>query len=140
MSYLLDTNVVSEIRKGERCDPRVLSWYRRIDAADLFLSTLVVGEIRKGIELARRSDPEKAARFEEWLRRIQTEFGARILGIDNSVSDRWGRMCAVRPIPMVDGLMAATAATYGLTLVTRNERDVAGLGVTVLNPFRAKAN
>lgn len=140
MSYLLDTNVVSEIRKGERCDPRVLDWYRLVDAADLFLSTLVVGEIRKGIELARRSDPEKAGRFEEWLGKIQTEFGSRILGIDNLVSDRWGRMCAVRPIPMVDGLMAATGATYGLTLVTRNERDIAGLGVTVLNPFRAKAN
>lgn len=114
MSYLLDIKVVSEIRKGERCDPRVLDWFRLVDAADLFLSTLVIGEIRKGIELAHRSDPEKAARFEEWLRRIQTEFGARILGIDNLVSDRWGRMCAVRPIPMVNGLMAATAAIYGL--------------------------
>lgn len=140
MSYLIDTNVVSEIRKAERCDPRVLNWYQFVDPADLFLSTLVVGEIRKGIELARRSDPEKAARFEDWLRKIQTAFGARILGIDNSVSDRWGRMCAIRPIPMVDGLMASTAATHGLTLVTRNERDIAGLGVAVLNPFRTKAN
>ena len=137
MSYLIDTNVISEVRKGDRCDPNVSGWYASIDDDDLFLSTLVLGEIRKGIEIARSRDPAKAAALERWLKQVETAFGARVLGVDNSISDGWGRMSAIRPVPVVDGLLAATAAINGLTLVTRNERDVAGLGAKVLNPFRS---
>lgn len=135
-SYLIDTNVISEVRKGNRCDARVSAWYQSIVDDDLFLSTLVLGEIRKGIELARSRDADKAAALERWLRLVEVAFDGRVLGIDNAVSDQWGRISAVRQIPAVDGLLAATAMTNGLTLVTRNERDVAGLGVAVLNPFR----
>ena len=137
MSYLIDTNIISEVRKGDRCDPNVSAWYASIADKDLFLSTLVLGEIRKGVELARPRDPDKAAALERWLGQVEAAFGARVLGIDNAVTDRWGRMSAVRPIPVIDGLMAATAMTNGLTLVTRNDRNVAGLGAAVLNPFRA---
>ena len=137
MTYLIDTNIISEVRKGDRCDPLVSAWYASIADEDLFLSTLVLGEIRKGAELARARDPDKAAAVERWLRQVETAFAGRVLGIDNAVSDQWGRMCAIRPIPVIDGLLAATAVTNGLTLVTRNERDIAGLGATVLNPFRA---
>jgi predicted nucleic acid-binding protein len=137
VSYLIDTNIISEIRKGERCDPNVSAWYASIADGDLFMSTLVLGEIRKGVELARARDPAKAAALERWLRQVETAFDGRVLGIDNAVSDRWGRMCAIRPIPAIDGLLAATAITNGLTLVTRNDRDIAGLGATVLNPFRS---
>jgi predicted nucleic acid-binding protein len=136
MSYLIDTNIISEVRKGDRCDPRVSAWYASIGEEELFLSTLALGEIRKGVELARPRDPDKAAALERWLGQVEAAFGSRVLGIDSSVADQWGRMSAVRPIPVVDGLLAATAATNDLTLVTRNDRDVAGLGAMVLNPFR----
>lgn len=139
MSYLIDTNIISEIRKGTRCDSRVSAWYASIKDDELFLSTLVLGEIRKGVELARTRDPEKAAALETWLRQVEIAFGTRVLPIDNAISNQWGRMSAIRPIPVIDGLMAATAAVYGLTLVTRNDRDVAGLGTSVLNPFSATA-
>lgn len=137
MSFLIDTNVISEVRKGARCDPGVSSWYKEIADEDLFLSTLVLGEIRKGVEHARPRDPDKAEALERWLSAVVAAFGDRVLHIDNAVADRWGRMVAVRPIPVIDGLLAATAATHGLTLVTRNSRDVAGLGAQVLNPFKA---
>ena len=136
MSYLIDTNIISEVRKGDRCDPHVSAWYAAVADEDLFLSTLVLGEIRKGIELARPRDPDKAAALERWLRRVEAAFDGRVLGIDNAVSDQWGRMSAIRPIPVIDGLLAATVVTNGLTLVTRNDSDIAGLGAAVLNPFR----
>lgn len=135
MNYLIDTNIISEVRKGARCDARVSAWYASIADEDLYLSTLVLGEIRKGVELARPRDAGKAAALERWLREIEVAFDRRVLGIDNAVSDQWGRMSAIRPIPVIDGLLAATALINGLTLVTRNDRDVAGLGASVLNPF-----
>ena len=140
MSFLIDTNVISEVRKGDRCDANVSAWYASIADEDLFLSTLVLGEIRKGVELARPRDAGKAAVLERWLRDVETAFDGRVLGIDNAVSGQWGRMSAIRPVPVIDGLLAATALTNGLTLVTRNDRDVAGLGALVLNPFRAAEN
>jgi len=136
MSYLIDTNVISEIRKGDRCNAQVAAWYAPLADEELFLSALVLGEIRKGVELARPRDPGKAAALERWLGDITVAFNDRILGIDSAVSDQWGRMSAIRPLPVIDGLLAATALTHGLTLVTRNDRDVAGLGASVLNPFR----
>jgi predicted nucleic acid-binding protein len=135
MSYLLDTNIISEVRKGERCDPKVSAWYASISDEELFLSTLVLGEIRKGVELARRRDPEKAGVLERWLGQVQAAFGTRVLAVDNAVADQWGRMSAVRPIPVIDGLLAATALINNLTLVTRNDRQIIGLGASVLNPF-----
>jgi toxin FitB len=140
VSYLIDTNIISEVRKGNRCDPRVSAWYASIADEQLFLSTLVLGEIRKGVELARLRDADRAAALERWLRQIEAAFEGRVLGIDNAVSDQWGRMSAIRSIPVIDGLLAATAATNGLTLVTRNDRDIAGLGAMVLNPFLAGEN
>jgi predicted nucleic acid-binding protein len=136
MSYLIDTNIISEVRKGDRCDPNVSAWYASIAEEELFLSTLVLGEIRKGVELARSRDPDKAAALERWLGQVEAAFGSRVLSINNSVADRWGRMSAIRPIPVIGGLLAATAVTNDLTLVTRNDRDIAGLGAMVLNPFR----
>ena len=140
MSFLIDTNVISEVRKGDRCDANVSAWYALIADEDLFLSTLVLGEIRKGVERARPRDAGKAAALERWLRDVETAFDGRVLGIDNAISDQWGRMSAIRPVPVIEGLLAATALTNGLTLVTRNDRDVAGLGAMVLNPFRPAEN
>ncbi len=139
MSYLIDTNVISEVRKGERCDARVSSWYAAIADDDIFLSTLVLGEIRKGVEIARPRDPAKATALERWLQDVQAAFSGRVLGIDDAVADQWGRMSALRPVAVIDGLLAATALIHGLTLVTRNDGDVAGLGAAVLNPFKDTA-
>ncbi len=135
MSYLIDANIISEIRKGDRCDPTVAARYASVTDDELFLSALVLGEIRKGVELARPRGPAKAATLERWLREVESGSDGRVLGVDAAVSDRWGCMSATRPIPVIDGLLAATAMTSGLTLVTRTDRDVAGLGAVVLNPF-----
>lgn len=140
MSYLIDTNIISEVRKGARCDAGVAAWYASIADDELFLSALVLGEIRKGIELVRGRDPARAAGLGAWLAQIETAFADRVLGIDRAVADQWGRISAMRPIPVTDGLMAATAMVNDLTLVTRNDRDVAGLGAKVLNPFAARLN
>jgi predicted nucleic acid-binding protein len=136
VSYLIDTNIISEVRKGARCDAHVSAWYASVADEELFLSTLVLGEIRKGVELARPRDADRALALERWLADVGAAFDGRVLGIDNAVSDQWGRMSAIRPLPVIDGLLAATASTHGLTLVTRNDRDVAGLGAMVLNPFK----
>lgn len=137
--FLVDTNVISELRKGKRCDARVAAWYAGIADTDLFLSVLVTGEIRKGIELARLRDGRRAAALERWLREVEGAFGGRILPIDARVADTWGTMCAIRPVPVIDGLLAATARTHELTLATRNASDVNGLGAAVLNPFDFRA-
>lgn len=135
MSFLIDTNVISEVRKGARCDAAVKLWYSSIKDSDLYLSSLILGEIRKGIELARPRDLAKAEALQAWLGAVVEAFGDRVIPVDRFVSDAWGRMSAMRPIPVVDGLLAATAKVHGLTLVTRNDTDVSGLGVRVLNPF-----
>jgi len=136
VSFLIDTNIISEVRKGDRCDAAVAAWWAGVAEDDLWLSALVLGEIRKGVELARRRDPQKAAVLETWLSDVLSGFGDRILPVDASVAEEWGRMNAIRPLPVIDALLAATAKANDLTLVTRNEADVAGLGVEVLNPFQ----
>lgn len=137
MNYLIDTNVISEVRKGARCDPNVARWYDGIDDGSLYLSALVLGEIRKGVEKARPRDPAQARALEKWLSDVNKAFGDRILTVDRAVADEWGRMGATRPLPVVDALLAATAKVNGMTLVTRNTLDVADLDVSVLNPFLA---
>jgi toxin FitB len=138
MSFLVDTNVIAEIRKGARCDPKVAAWFATVEDSDLFLSALVLGEIRRGIELARARDPSKADALQAWLESVAAGFGDRVLSVDAAVSDQWGRMSAMRPIPVVDGLLGATAKVHDLTLVTSNDSDIRGLGVRTLNPFKAK--
>jgi predicted nucleic acid-binding protein len=101
----------------------------------LYLSVLVFGEIRKGVELLRRRDPAGAGAYESWLDQLQREFRTRILPVTTDVAEEWGRMNAQRPLPVVDGLIAATASAQGWILVTRNVKDFADLGVKVVNPF-----
>lgn len=137
MSYLIDTNVISELRKGDRCDPAVATWWAKVDENELWTSALVLGEIRRGIELARRHDPQKAKVLESWLEEVIYGFGDRILDVDAQVAHEWGRMNAIRPLPVIDALIAATARANSLTFVTRNVSDVQGVGVDLLNPFTA---
>jgi len=135
VSFLIDTNIISEVRKGDRAAHGVAAWWAGVAEDELWLSALVLGEIRKGVELARRRDPRKAEALEEWLGDVVTGFGDRVLPVDMAVAEEWGRMTAIRPVPVIDALLAATAKAHGLTLVTRNAADVTGLGADVLNPF-----
>ena len=133
--HLLDTNVVSELRKRERCDENVTTWYASITDGDLFLSVLTLGEIRKGIVLVRDRDPGQAEALENWLTFVKQNYEGRILPIDADISDAWGQMHYVRNVPVVDGLLAATAKVHNLTLVTRNIQHMRGLGASLLDPF-----
>lgn len=135
MSFLLDTNVISELRKGPRSHPSVFRWFSSLSDEDIFLSVLVIGEIRRGIERIRRRDSKSARSLDAWLERLVSAYGNRILPIDRDVAEEWGRATAPGPIPVIDGLIAATARVHGLTLATRNVRDVARTGVVVINPW-----
>lgn len=135
MSFLLDTNVVSELRKGSRAHPGARRWFESLEAEEVFLSVIVIGEIRRGIESIRRRDRASATALDRWLRQIVGTHGDRILPIDARVAEEWGRLNVPDPIPVVDGLMAATARVHNLTLVTRNLRDVERTGIPLLNPF-----
>jgi len=137
MTFLLHTQIISALRQGDRCDPAVAAWWNGLAEDDLWLSSLVLGEIRKGVELARRRAPRRVEALEAWLADVMSGFGNRVLPVDTAVAEQWGRMNAIRPVPVVDALLAATAKVNGLALVTRNVADVAGLDVDVLNPFEA---
>ncbi|HUC23836.1 MAG TPA: type II toxin-antitoxin system VapC family toxin [Streptosporangiaceae bacterium] len=134
MSFLLDTNVVSEIRK-QAPDPGVASWFAAVPADRLFLSVLVIGEVRQGIERLARRDATQAETFERWLNQLIHGYGDRLIPITERIAQAWGRINVPDPVPVVDGLMAATALVYDWTLVTRNVGDVRSTGVRVLNPF-----
>ncbi len=135
MSYLLDTNVISELRKGERANPSVASWFAGVADEEIFLSVLTIGEIRRRVESVRRRDPDSAATLDSWLARLSEAHRDRIVAVDRPIAEEWGRMNVPDPLPVVDGLLAATARILGLTLVTRNTADVEGTGIELLDPF-----
>jgi len=135
MGFLIDTNVLSELQKRKRADAGVVAWYANTRSWDIYLSVLVLGEVRQGIERLRRRDPEQAQRLERRMALVQVSFEDRILPITRAVAERWGNNNVPDAFPVIDGLLAATALEYDLTLVTRNVRDVERCGVRVLNPF-----
>ena len=135
MSYLVDTNVLSELRRREP-NPRVVEWFTQRPSTTLFLSVLTLGELRKGIQLI--PDGERRLRLLDWLEtELPKFFAGRTLAVDASVADRWGRLQADagRSVPAVDSLLAATALHHGLSLVTRNVRDFMYSGLEVVNPW-----
>jgi len=136
VSYLLDTNVISELRKGPRADAGVREWMDSVDEEPLFTSVLVLGELRRGLALLRRRDKVAAAALEQWFARFQEGFSDRVLDVDAAITERWGMLNVPDPLPAVDGLLAATALVHDLTLVSRNVRDLQRTGVQVMNPFR----
>jgi predicted nucleic acid-binding protein len=135
MSWLVDTNVLSELRKGQGADVGVRTWFETAADEELFTSVLVLGEIRRGVESVRRRDAGSALALEQWLDRVATSYADRVLVVDGRVADRWGVLNVPNPIPTIDGLLAATALVHDLVLVTRNTADVRLTGVEVLNPF-----
>ena len=133
--YLLDTNFISETRKI-RTNAGVTAFLPAADTAGLFLSVLTLGELRKGVEANRRTDSVTAASLGAWVDGIETTFADRVLPVDAAAARLWGELSARRSLPAVDTLIAATAITRGLTLVTRNTRDVAATGVPLLDPWQ----
>jgi toxin FitB len=130
--YLVDTNVVSEARRGSQ---EAVGWLRSVDPAAIYLSALTLGEIMRGIVLKRKSDPATAARLAEWLQKFRRDHADRILSITDQIALEWGRIAALRPRGDVDGLIAATALVHDLILVTRNVGEFDDTGVTILNPW-----
>lgn len=135
LEYLLDTNLLSETRK-KRADAGVLAFLHSAEASTLYISVLVLGELRKGIAKKKREDAEMAKRLAEWVDGLEYSFADRILGVDAATARLWGDWAGERPRPVVDTLLAATAVVHGLTLVTRNIRDVRGIPVKVLDPWK----
>jgi len=137
MKFLLDTNIISEIRKRDRAHPRVAHWVVRTPVEQIGTSVMVLAEIRRGIELKRRSDPEQAKSLDQWYSQMRARLGDRVLPIDEPIAETWSLMGIRRPFPLIDGLLAATAKVHGLTLVTRNVADFPVAGLSLLNPFTA---
>jgi predicted nucleic acid-binding protein len=137
LSYLVDTNVLSELRKGKRCNPNVSRWFAGVPSEEVYLSVLAVGEIRTGIErIRRRRDARSARALEDWLKDLIAEHSDRILPIDEAVAQEWGRLNVPDPIPVIDGLMAATARVHGLRIATRDLKDMKRAGAACVDPFK----
>lgn len=135
--YLLDTNVISETRK-KHPDPRVMAFLAAADGTRLFLSVLTLGELRKGALAKRRTDPAAGDRIVAWVDGIEASFADRLLAIDAATAQHWGTLSAARSLPVIDTLIAATAIRHGLTLVTRNRRDVESTGVPLVDPWQVQ--
>ena len=130
--YLVDTNVLSEARRGR---PEARDWLRSVDPDQIFLSVVTLGEIMKGISQKTRTDATAAASLHRWLEQLRVDHGRRILPINDEVALEWGRIAALRSGDMADGLIAATATVHRKILVTRNVADFKDLGVPVIDPW-----
>lgn len=134
---MLDTDIISELRKRDRANPRVVSWFGERRPSELFLSVLTIGELRQGVERVRRRDSISAENLDWWLNLAVLEFQDRIIDVDMAIAERCGRLGVPDPVPKIDGLIAATAFERDLVVVTRNEKHMALAGVRYLNPFNA---
>jgi predicted nucleic acid-binding protein len=134
MAYLLDTCVLSELRKP-KANRGVTAWIAGLQPDEAFLSVLTLGEIRRGIELRRARDQAAARALERWLLGLESHYADRILPITAAIADRWARLSPAQPLPVTDGLIAATALEHKLTVVTRNTADFARSGAALLDPF-----
>ena len=135
MKYLLDTNIISEIREHARADPNVARWVARTAVEEI--GTSVRCSPKSVVELKRRGDPEQAIFHERWFSQMRTKLGDRVLPINELIPEVWALLSIPNPLPLIDGLLAATAKVHGLTLVTRNVAHIAPASVSFLNPFSA---
>jgi len=134
--YLVDTNVISDARKGKVANPGVQKFFRQIDAADIYLSVQTIGEIRRGLESIRhRGDMPQARKLEKWLDLIVAEYADRILSFDSECAQVWGRLMSPHHEHPIDKQIAAIALIHDLMVVTRNVEDFRGTGVRINNPF-----
>lgn len=132
--YLIDTNIISELRRPKR-SLQVVKWFGSVEVESLYISVLTLGELRRGVERLRLKDPAAALALDRWLTGIRSEFSDRILAVEDAATEQWGRLSIAQPLPIIDGLLAATALVHRLTVVTRNTADFERSGVAWLNPF-----
>jgi len=136
--FLLDTNVVSELRKvrTSKADPNVVAWTASVETIDLYVSAITIQELEIGVLLLERRDPGQGALLRAWLdHQVIPAFRERVLPVDTAVAQRSAKLHVPDPRPVRDGLIAGTALAHGLTVVTRNVRDFEGTGVALLNPW-----
>jgi predicted nucleic acid-binding protein len=137
--HLLDTNVISELRKAARADPHVLAWASDVAPAALFISVITLFELEKGVLLAERRDPVQGAMLRAWLSgQVVPVFADRTLAIDTTIARRCAALHVPNPRPDRDSLIAATALEHGFSVVTRNVADFAGIGVKLINPWESE--
>ncbi|WFB37424.1 type II toxin-antitoxin system VapC family toxin [Kiritimatiellota bacterium B12222] len=135
MGLLLDTNILSELRKGKKADQHVRQWAQTIAHTPQYISVLSLGEINKSIGIIHRKDPTQAQMLQEWLNGIEIRYADCLLPVCTQVSKVWGQLQSQRSLPVIDGLLAATAQVHHLSIATRNSIDFKDLGVAVVNPF-----
>jgi predicted nucleic acid-binding protein len=138
--YLVDTNVISELRKKKTANPGVVAFFKKVSSSDasLYLTAVTVGELRRGVELVRdRGDAKQAQLLERWLGKLLADFGDSVLAFDTDAAQVWGRLRVPHPENPLDKQIAATALIHDLVLVTRNVKHFAATGVKLFNPFVA---
>jgi hypothetical protein len=135
MGYLLDTNVISEVRKGPHCNPGVAAFMQRVRREELFLSVLVVAELRRGALSLERKDTARARMIGAWIDGLELQFASRLLPVTLDIARKWAELSVPDRLPEIDGFLAATAVAHGHILVTRNTGDFVKTGVQILNPF-----
>ncbi len=141
--YLIDTNVISEIRKGKQADPGVQAFFKEIasNSTEVYLSVITIGELRRGIEkLRHRKDTKQAEMLDTWLSKILAEYSNHILDFDKEAAQVWGHLRVPNHEHVLDKQIAAIALTNGLTVATRNIDDFLSSGVAVFNPFSDKSS
>jgi toxin FitB len=135
VNMLVDTNVVSELKRGRRADPRVVAWFSKVPSERVFTSVIVLGEVRRGIELVARRDKLQAAVLGRWYASIREQLANRVLAVDEPLMMIWSKISVPHLLPAYDGLIAATALAHSMTVVTRNALDYQRAGVDVLDPW-----
>ncbi len=135
MSYLIDSGIIAELRKAQRCNRNVAMWYAGLREDELHLSVLAIAGVTRTMHLVWEHDNAAGASIADWITATLHAFKGRILPVDAAVAREWGRLQVMRPIAVTDGLVAATASVHGLTLATRNTAYLAGCGVDLVNPF-----
>jgi predicted nucleic acid-binding protein len=135
MNVLVDTNVISELKRGRNAAPRVVTWFAALAPQNVFTSVIVLGEIRRGIELIARRDRAQAEALEQWYTLVRERLGNRVLDVDEPVMSLWARISVPDMLPAYDGLIAATAMLHGLIVATRNTEDYRRAGAHVVNPW-----
>lgn len=135
--FLLDTNVLSELSRGDRADPSVNAWLASVPSDQIGLGVMVIAEILTGIERVKRRDPDYADRLSRWIQKILRQHRKNVVLITPEIASVYAQLQALRSVATVDGLIAASARHLGAVLVTRNVKDFTGLGVSLLNPFES---
>ena len=137
MNVLVDTNVISELKRRRNPEAKVVAWFAAVPSEQIYTSVVVLGEIRRGIELIARRDEPQASSLERWYASMREQLAGRVLGVDEAVMTVWSKISVPDPLPAYDGLIAATALVHGMMIATRNTVDFRRVGVSVVDPWTA---